>query len=84
MKRRFTGYNNGTIFLSQRDAAEALNIGRDTVEIYRAELVAKGFIIKIKGHCLGSSGIGQAAQWSLTEEPLNGQPATKDFMHWKK
>jgi len=84
MKRRFNGFNNGAIFLSQRDAATALNIGRDTAEIYRAELVEKGFIVKMRGHCLGSSGIGQAAQWTLTEEPLNGQPATKDFMRWKK
>ena len=52
-------------------------------------------IIKALKHALRSSeidprqlvivsGIGQAAQWSLTEERLNGQPATKDFMRWKK
>ena len=31
LKRRYNGSNNGQIFLSHRMAAEALNVGRDTV-----------------------------------------------------
>ncbi|MBL4872423.1 MAG: hypothetical protein JKY41_03285 [Rhodobacteraceae bacterium] len=84
LKRKFNGYNNGTVFLSQRDASEALNIGRDTVGVYYSELEAKGFIVKTMGHCLGPKGIGQAAKWALTECPLNEAPATKDFRRWKK
>jgi len=80
LKRRFNGYNNGEIFLSQRDAADRLNIGRDTVANYYTDLQAKGFIQKTVGHCLGPSGMGQAAKWALTECRLNDAPATKDFM----
>jgi len=84
MRRRFYGFNNGRIFLSQRDAAKALNVGRDTVEKYRADLVAKGFIVKTKGHHLGSEGIGQSAHWALTEEMLHGAKPTRNFMRWEK
>ncbi len=84
LKRKFNGGNNGEIFLSHRDAAMALNVGRDTVGIYYKELETKGFIILNFGHCLGPAGLGQASKWALTEYPLNGSPATKDFMVWKK
>ena len=84
LKRQFNGHNNGNIFLSQRVAGKAANIGRDTVGKYLAELVAKGFIVKTMGHYLGPVGVGQAAKWALTELPLDGAPATKEFMAWKK
>ena len=84
LKRQFNGHNNGEIFLSQRIAGNAANIGRDTVGKYLTELVAKGFIVKTMGHHLGPAGVGQAAKWALTELPLNGAPATKEFMAWEK
>jgi len=84
LKRQFKGGNNGEIFLSQRDAAKALNVGRDTVAGYFAGLIDHGFIIETRGHCLGPAGIGQSATYALTEEPLSGTPATKNFMSWKK
>ena len=84
LKRQFNGHNNGNIFLSQRVAGDAANIGRDTVGKYLAELVAKGFIVKTMGHYLGPVGVGQAARWALTELSLDGAPATKEFMAWKK
>ena len=84
LKQIFNGGNNGQIFLSQRDAVERLNVGRDTVGRYFNELVEKGFIIKTRGHCLGPSGIGQAATYALTELSLHGKPATKEFMAWEK
>jgi len=84
LKMRFNGSNNGMIFLSQRDAKEALNVSRETVASYFAELEAKGFILKTEGHCLGPDGRGRAAKWALTEEALNAAPATKDFVKWKK
>ena len=84
MKRRYNGFNNGEIFLSQRDAAKALNVGRDTVEKYRAELVAKGFIVKTKGHHLGVAGVGQSAHWALTEYSVGMAKPTYGFKAWKK
>jgi len=84
IKRRFNGSNNGRIFLSHRDAAKALCIGRDTVASYYRELTERGFLTITRGHHLGPEGIGQSALYALTEEPLNGSPATKEFVLWKK
>ena len=83
LKRQFNGHNNGDIFLSQRVAGKALNVGRDTVGKYLVELEAKGFIVKTMGHYLGPEGVGQAAKWALTELSMNGNSATKEFMNWK-
>lgn len=57
MKRRYNGFNNGIIFLSHRNAAKALNVGRDTVGRYFTELVKRGFLRVTCGHCLGPSGL---------------------------
>jgi hypothetical protein len=84
LKRRYTGSNNGEIFLSQRDAAKALNVTKDTATGYFRDLAQRGFIAMTQGGHLGPSGIGQAAKWALQEEPLNGKPATKAFMAWRK
>ncbi len=83
LKRQFRGGNNGEIYLSHRDASDALSVGRDTAAGYFRTLSDRGFIVTTKGHCLGPSGVGQSATYALTEEPLNGAPATKDFMKWK-
>lgn len=84
LKRRFNGKNNGAIYLSHRDAAKALSIGRDTAGGYFAELVDRGFLIVTRGHCLGPEGKGQSATYALTEERLDGAPASKDFLSWKE
>ena len=83
LKRKFNGYNNGRVFLSQRDAAKALNRDRGTIANYYAELEEKGFLLKTQGHCLGPEGKGQAALWALTEHSLDGVKATMDFKAWK-
>ena len=56
LKRHFNGCKNGHIFLSQRNAGAALNIGRDTVGRYFVELEVRRFITKTEGHYLGSEG----------------------------
>lgn len=82
LKRRFNGGNNGRIFLSHRDAATALKVGRDTVSGYFGVLIKHGFIAITRGHCLGPAGIGQSSHYRLTEMPHEGAPATKEFMTW--
>ena len=84
LKRTFKGGNNGQLFLSHRDAGKLLNVGRDTVSKYFEALEDRGFIVQTRGHCLGPSGVGQAATYALTELSLNGSAATKEFMAWKK
>lgn len=84
LKRRFTGSNNGQIFLSHRDGAKALNVTKDTISGYFRDLIERGFVTLTQGGHLGPSGIGQAAKWALQEETLDGKPAIKGFMAWCK
>lgn len=83
LKRRYNGSNNGQFFLSQRDAAKALNVTKDTVKGYFNDLTERGFITISQGGHLGPSGIGQAAKYALQEEPLHGKPAVKAFAAWR-
>lgn len=53
LKRRFDGTNNGGIFLSHRDAAAALNVNKDTVAGWFADLQERGFITLTQGGHLG-------------------------------
>lgn len=83
LKRRFNGKNNGQIFLSHRDAAEALSVHRNTVGPWFRELEARGFIRLTVGPHLGPSGIGEASVWALEELPTHdGKPAGKAFTWW--
>ncbi|MDE4174913.1 hypothetical protein PXK01_12170 [Phaeobacter sp. PT47_59] len=83
LKRRFNGSNNGAIILSYRDAAKALSAHRNTVGGWFDALEERGFIHATRGHCLGPSGIGEAAHWALDELPTqDGKPARKAFMRW--
>ena len=85
LKRRFNGGNNGEIFLSHRDAAKAMTVNRNTASGYFAELQERGFIRMAMAPHLGPSGIGQASQWVLEEEPTrDGKPAGKAFMAWRE
>lgn len=83
LKRRFTGTNNGRIFLSHRDAAKGLNVTKDTISGYFRDLVERDFITMTQGGHLGPSGIGQAAKWALQEETLDGKAPAKGFMVWR-
>jgi len=83
LRRRFNGSNNGQIFLSVRDAANALNVSKDTAHAAFAELVLRGFISQTEGGHLGPSGIGRAAKWALEDEATSdGKPAIKSFIKW--
>lgn len=82
LKRRFNGTNNGELYLSHRDAANSLNVARNTVAGWFRELEQRGFIRKTVEHHLGPSGIGQASLYALEEETCDGKPATKGFMRW--
>lgn len=85
LKRRYNGSNNGAIFLSHRDAAQALNVHRNTVGPWFRELMERGFITMTQGPHLGPSGIGMASIWALDELPTpDGNPAKKRFMSWRQ
>ena len=83
LKRRFNGHNNGQIFLSHRDAANALNVHRNTVGPWFEDLQERGFIRLTIAPYLGPSGIGKASTWALDEEATpDMKPALKRFMSW--
>ncbi len=83
LKRCFYGSNNGRIFLSHRDAAEALNVHRNTVGHWFNELERRGLIRMEKGPYLGTDGHGKAAQWALCEMPTyDGSPADHSLRTW--
>lgn len=77
--RRFTGSNNGKLYLSARDAKDRLSISKNTVGRYFEELQAAGFIVKTRGAFLGPAGKGRAAEWQLTHLAVDGNKATMDF-----
>ena len=84
-KRRYNGHNNGRIILSHRDAAKALNVHRNTVGSYFADLMDHGLIAMVQGPYLGPSGVGLAAWWALQELPTaDGKPAQRGFQEWRK
>lgn len=85
LKRRFNGRNNGRIVLSYRDAAEAINVHRNSVGAYFAALEKRGLIAMTQRHYLGPSGIGQASLWALQELPtVDGAPAQMGFKKWRE
>lgn len=80
--RRFVGNNNGRISLSVREAADRAGIGKDTASRALLELREAGFIkVTRKGHFHGET--REATLWELTEYPVDGAAATKDFMRPK-
>ena len=71
IKRRFNGSNNGKIVLSHRDAAEALNVHRNTVGSYFEDLTEHGLIRQTQEPYLGPEGVGRSALLAITEEPCD-------------
>lgn len=77
--RRYNGSNNGKVYLPSREAAELLDVSRNTVGRYCRELAACGFIVETRGACLGTEGKGRSAEWRLTHLPCDGRGPTADY-----
>jgi hypothetical protein len=75
--------NNGRLFLSCRDAAEALGTKstRSAVRWYQ-ELEHYGFLRKTSEGFLGSDGHGIAAHYRFTDLLHGTHPATRDYEKW--
>jgi hypothetical protein len=86
LKMLYTGNNNGALFLSAREAAKRLNIGKNKAGLLFNELQETGFIRpKIKGafNIKATRGGGAATTWVLTEFAHGNALPTKDFIHWQ-
>lgn len=83
LKWRYKGTNNGSIVLSVRELAAALNIGKNAADKALKDLEAKGFIeIVIRSGF--NVKIKRASEYRLTEYAcdVSGELATKAFMRW--
>jgi hypothetical protein len=86
LRALFNGSNNGSLFMSVREAAKRLNSSKSFAADRFQELHDKGFIRpKTRGafnvKCL--VGEGRATIWILTEHPFANALPTKDFMRWR-
>lgn len=81
---RFNGGNNGVLSLSMAEAAEALGMGKATVQRAFRELQDKGFIVLEKE---GSWYHRRAHEWRLTTKPVQSSkgksPPTMDWRNWQ-
>ncbi|MGR3492905.1 MAG: helix-turn-helix domain-containing protein [Shimia sp.] len=70
---RFNGSNNGTLRLSFAEAAEALGLGKATVQRAYVELQDAGFIVL---EAEGNWYHRRAHEWRLTTKPTKGTKGT--------
>ena len=78
---RFNGSNNGKLTLSYAEAAEALGMGKATVQRAYAELVEKGLVaLEREGNWYHR----QAHEWRLTIKPVQTAKGTTPPTHdWR-
>jgi len=78
----FNGTNNGALFLSVRDAAAALNVGKNTAARAFRDLVNRGFI-RAKQSGAFTWKARHATCWTFTEFAAGDDLAAKDFARWQ-
>ncbi len=88
LKALYNGSNNGSLFLSAREAAKRVGIGKTLAWEALHELQEKGFIRAVqRGSFSWKTGArrGDATCWLLTEHPPGAEMGvgTKEFMAWK-
>jgi hypothetical protein len=88
LKALYTGSNNGTLFLSAREAGRRVGVGKTKAWQALRELQQKRFIRVVERGAFSwktAARRGDATCWLLTEFPPGGEKGvgTKDFMHWK-
>jgi hypothetical protein len=87
LKRYYTGTNNGSIGLSCRQAADAIDMHYSTVSRAFKKLHDHGFVVEVTKGVVGrGSGYNKATEWLLDEcrDDRNGKPPTKRFLQWSK
>lgn len=77
----YTGTNNGSLFLSVREAAQRANCSKNKAAKGLRDLLDRGFIRSKEKGFLGA-GVRMASTWILTEFPHANQLPTKEFMSW--
>lgn len=86
LKALYNGINNGELFLSVREAARRLSVGKNLAERCFRQLQDRGFIRPNRTGSFnwkGGARRGEATTWILTEFGFAGALPTKDFMRWR-
>ena len=89
LKRRVPKDRNRA-YLSTRNAADELAVGKTQARRWFAELEHYKFIVLLQAGCLGTDGKGKAPHWRLTELGQTSktsaeglfEPPTNDFLKW--
>lgn len=86
LKALYNGNNNGSLFLSVREAAKRLNSSKTFAADRLQELHDMGFIRPSQNGAFTVKslvGEGRATSWILTEYPFGNALPTKNFMRWQ-
>jgi len=76
--------NNGSIYLSARDAADAIGVSVNSAWRAFHELQAKGFLVVARLGTLGAEGCGKATHYRLTKcGTRDAYEGTKDYLRWQ-
>lgn len=82
----YTGYNNGDIIMSIRQAANLLNCNKDTALKYLTELQDKGWVCQTAKGYFTQKTDKTASTWRITNQPIGHGvevPETKEYAKWK-
>lgn len=85
LKSLYNGSNNGELFMSVREAARRLNVGRGTASEYLDDLQDRGFIrpkVEAGFDWKTAARARKATCWILTEYATEDAAPTRDFQHW--
>lgn len=85
LKALYTGMNNGQLFLSVREAARRLGVGKDAAADYFSILKDRGFIRPDAESAFNMKERAKrrlAVSWVLTEYPYLDELPTRDFARW--
>ena len=81
MWKRYNGINNGEIVYAVREAKK-IKLGKNVAARALNDCIDKGFlrITQWSSFRLKSK---EAREWAITALPIDGRPATKEFMRWE-
>ena len=80
---RFTGYNNGRISLSCREAAGRLRVSKNTTALAFQTLIETGFI-QITAHSGFNMKQRFSRRWAVTHLPIEMGHATNEWKKFRK
>ena len=80
LRTQFNGHNNGQVSLSFQRAADLLGMSKSTVGRAFKALEEKGFAkLRKRGQWYGRL----ASEYTLTDVPYCGHPASRDWQKWR-